>query len=189
MKTTLYGYLVEFAHPDPLVDACRQVRDAGFKRWDAHTPFPVHGMDAAMGIRGTRLPWLVLGGGLTGLGLGLLMIWWMNGVDYPFVISGKPLFALESAAPVVFELTVLLSALTVFFGMWGLNGMPKLYHPLFRSERFRRATNDRFFLVIEASDPRFDRDRTPAFLESLGGLAVEPIEDVDESSAATGKVG
>ena len=173
----LYGLLVEFEHPDALVDACRQVRDAGFRRWDAHTPFPIHGMDAAMGIKGTRLPWLILGGGVTGLALALLMQWWMNAVDYPFLISGKPLFGLPANIPVTFELTVLFSALTTFFGMWGLNGMPRLYHPLFKSQRFLRAPADRFFLVVEADDPKFDATRTREFLEKLGGTAVESVED------------
>ena len=175
-----HGLLVEFDDAHDLVDACRKVRDAGFRRWDAHTPFPVHGMDDAMGIRGTRLPWIILGGGLTGLVLALLMIWWMNAQDYPLVISGKPLFAWQAAVPVTFELTVLFSALATFFGMWGLNGLPRLHHPLFSSERFARATADRFFIVIEKDDPRFDREQTRALLESLGGLAVEEVHDQAE---------
>jgi hypothetical protein len=172
-----YGLMVEFDDPNVLVDACRQVRDAGFRRWDAHTPFPIHGMDEAMGIRGTRLPWIVLMGGLTGCGLALLMQWWMNAVDYPLVISGKPLFGLPASIPVTFELTVLLSALATFFGMWSLNGMPRLHHPLFSSHRFRRATSDRFFIVIEADDPQYDADRTREFLSSLGGGAIEIIQE------------
>ncbi len=173
----LYGLLVEFEDPNVMVSACRQVRDAGFKKWDAHTPFPIHGMDDAMGIRGTRLPLLILGGGLTGLCAALLMQWWMNAVDYPLVISGKPLFGLPANIPVTFELTILLSALATFFGMWGLNGMPRLYHPVFKSRRFRRATSDRFFIVIETADTLFDRHETRAFLESLGGTAVEELEE------------
>ena len=173
----LYGYLAEFDHPDLLIDGCAKVRDEGYRRWDAHTPFPVHGMDRAMGIRGTQLPWFVLLCGLTGLGLAILMQWWMNAVDYPFAISGKPFFGLPAAMPIVFELTVLLSAFGAFFGMWGLNGMPQLYHPLFKSEEFRRVTSDRFFIAIEASDPKFDAEKTRAFLESLGGVGVERVED------------
>ncbi len=173
----LYALMAEFSDPEALVQACRQVRDAGFQRWDAHTPFPLHGMDKAMGIRGTRLPFLILGGGLAGVALALLMQWWMNAVDYPFLISGKPLFGLPANIPVVFELAVLCSALTTFFGMWGLNGMPRLHHPLFGSARFRRATSDRFFIVIEASDPRFELQKTRDFLASLGPAAVEAIEE------------
>jgi hypothetical protein len=119
----------------------------------------------------------VLGGGLTGLGLALLMQWWMNAVDYPFQISGKPFFGLPAAIPVTFELTVLFSALTTFFGMWGLNGMPRLHHPLFTSERFLRVTQDRFFIAIESSDPKFDLRVTRQLAESLGGTAVEEVRD------------
>ena len=173
----LYGLLVEFEDPLALVEGCRRVRDAGYRRWDAHTPFPIHGMDDAMGIKGTQLPFLVLAGGLAGCGLALLMQWWMNAVDYPFLISGKPLFGLPANIPVTFELTILFSALTTFFGMWSLNGLPRLHHPLFRSRRFRRATSDRFFIVIEAADPRFDPAGTRAFLDGLGGTAVEAVED------------
>lgn len=173
----LFGLLVEFDEPDRLVEACRRVRDEGFEKWDAHTPFPIHGMDRAMGIRPTRLPLLILAGGLTGLSLALLMQWWMNAVDYPFLISGKPLFGLPANIPVTFELTVLLSALTAFFGLWGSNGMPRLYHPVFKSERFRRASADRFFIVLEASDARFELKRTQEFAESLGGVHVQRLEE------------
>jgi hypothetical protein len=173
----LYGLLVEFDDPNTLVAACEMVRDTGFQKWDAHTPFPLHGMDEAMGIRGTRLPLIVLAGGICGCGLALLMQWWMNAVDYPFLISGKPYFGLPANIPITFELTVLVSALSTFFGMWGLNGMPRLYHPLFRSRNFRRTTSDRFFIVIEAADPKFDAQRTREFLSTLGGVSIEAVEE------------
>jgi len=173
----LFGYLAEFTEPGELLDAAAKVRDAGFEHWDCHTPFPVHGLDDAMGIKGTRLPLLVLGGGLTGLTLAALMQWWMNAVDYPFWISGKPFFGVPAAVPVMFELTVLFSALTTFFGMWGLNMLPQHHHPLFNSQRFKRATADRFFISIEARDRRFHREKTREFLESLGPDAVEAVED------------
>jgi hypothetical protein len=105
------------------------------------------------------------------------MQWWMNAIDYPFIISGKPLFGLPAAVPIMFELTVLLSAFGCFFGMWGLNGMPRLHHPLFKSARFRRATQDRFFIVIEADDPKFDRESSRAFLEALEGATVEDLDE------------
>lgn len=177
MGKGLYGILIEFDHPERLVDGCRQVRDAGYRAWDAHTPFPIHGMDKAMGIRETRLPFLILGGGLAGLGIALLMQWWMNAIDYPFLISGKPLFGIPANIPVTFELTVLIAALTTFFGMWGRNGMPHLHHPVFQSKRFRRATADRFFIVLEASDPQFSMPATQKFAESLSGTAVEHLEE------------
>ena len=177
---TLYGLITEFDDAPALVEAVTKCRDHGFTKWDVHTPFPIHGMDDAMGIRGTRLPFIILAGGLTGLGLATLMQWWMNAIDYPFHISGKPLFGLPANIPIMFELTVLLSAFATFFGMWGLNGMPKLYHPLFTNRRFRRATQDRFFIVIEARDPQFETERTRVFLESLGGTAVEPVGEQGE---------
>ncbi|WP_428938469.1 DUF3341 domain-containing protein [Fontivita pretiosa] len=173
----LAGMLAEFADVDSVMQAARYLRDAGFDRWDVHTPFPVHGMDEAMGIRPTILPWLVLGGGLTGVVGGLALQWFTNAFDYPFFISGKPLLSVPAWVPVTFELGVLLAALTAVFGMLGLNRLPHLYNPLFRSRRFRRVTNDRFFVVIDASDPNFDRDQTEQMLLNLGATAVEWIEE------------
>ncbi len=171
------GLIVEFDNTIDLLEAAAKVRDAGYRKWDVHSPIPIHGMDDAMGIRPTILPWMVLGAGLSGLAVALLMQWWMNAFDYPILISGKPLFSLPANIPVTFELTVLFSALTGVFGLISLNGLPQLYHPLFSSTRFRRATTDRFFIYIEAEDPLFDIQKTQAFLASLGGLAVETIED------------
>jgi hypothetical protein len=173
----LWGLLAEFEDPDVLLSAASEVRNAGYTRWDVHTPFPVHGMDRAMGVKRTILPWIVLLGGLAGCGLALFLQWYTNAFDYPFLISGKPYFSLPAFIPVTFELTVLLAALAAVFGMLILNLLPEYYHPVFKSERFRRVTTDRFFIVIEARDPLFDRKRTTAFLESLDGLAVEPLED------------
>ena len=172
-----YGILIEFEEPERLVEACRRVRDQGFERWDAFSPFPIHGMDRAMGIRGTRLPLLIFAGGLAGLATALLMQWWMNAIDYPFLISGKPLFGLPANIPITFELTVLFAALTTVIGMWWRNGMPCLYHPVFKSERFRRVTADRFFIVLEASDKEFELQGTQDFAESLGGIHIERLEE------------
>jgi hypothetical protein len=173
----LYGLLAEFDSPHQLVEAVENVRDQGFSKWDVHTPFPIHGMDGAMGIRGSRLPFIVLIGGLTGLVLATLLQWWTNAVDYPFLISGKPMFGLPAAFPVMFELTILLSAFATFFGMWGLNKLPKWHNPLFNNDRFRRATQDRFFIAIEADDPKFDLEKTREMLMSLGSTAVEEVEE------------
>jgi hypothetical protein len=171
----LYGLLAEFEAVPDLMAAAEKVRDAGYTRWDTHTPFPVHGLSDAMGLRATRLPYVVLGGGLTGGALGLLMQWWMNAIDYPLIISGKPLFSLPANIPVMFELTVLFAAAGAFLGMLVLNGLPALYHPLLTNDRFRRATADRFFISIETDDPRFDPVATALFLRSLGGSAVEEV--------------
>jgi mono/diheme cytochrome c family protein len=169
----VFGALAEFTDVDSLVAACEKVRDRGFRRFDAHTPFPVHGIEEAIGIRWTILPWIVLGAGLTGLALACAMQGWMNGIDYKFLVSGKPYFSIPAWIPICFELTVLLSAFGAFLGCLMLNLMPELYHPLFNSERFKRATNDRFFISIEARDAQFDAKETPKFLEGLGAASVE----------------
>ncbi|MBI1386969.1 MAG: DUF3341 domain-containing protein [bacterium] len=173
----LYGYLVEFDNVDGLVNAAEKVRDAGYSDWDCHSPFPIHGMDDAMGIKPTVIPWIVLCAGITGCTAALAMQWWMNAIDYPTIISGKPFFSLPANIPIIFELTVLFSALTAVGSLFALNGLPQLYHPLFTVEKFARATDDRFFLVIEASDPRFDLEKTRQLLESCNGLSVEKVED------------
>jgi hypothetical protein len=176
-EPVLAGLLAEFEDVDGVIAAAMRVRDAGFRLWDVHTPFPVHGMDHAMGIRSTVLPWLVLGGGLAGLVSGIALQWYTNGFDYPFLISGKPLLSGPTWVPVIFELTILFASLTAVFGMLLLNRLPRLYNPLFKSQRFRRATNDRFFVVIDAADPKFDGERTEQMLRDLGASAVEWVED------------
>ena len=173
----LAGYLAEFVDVDSVMRAAEVVRDAGYTRWDVHSPFPVHGMDEAMGIRTTILPWLVLGGGLAGLGGALLMQWWMNAYDYGYMVSGKPLFSLPAFIPIMFEATVLIASLTAVFGMLFLNKLPMLYNPLFKSDRFRRVTNDRFFVVIDATDPKFDEIETENLLRSTNPVAIEQVED------------
>lgn len=165
--------LAEFDGERALVAAAERVREAGYRRWDAHSPYPVHGIDRAMGIRPTILPWLVLGGGITGGAVALLMQWWMNAVDYPLIISGKPLFSLPANIPVTFELIVLFSAFAAFGGVLVLNFLPEYWHPAFSSKRFARVTTDGFFITIEASDPKFEVESTREFLESLGAEAVE----------------
>ncbi|MEW6741664.1 MAG: DUF3341 domain-containing protein [Planctomycetota bacterium] len=172
-----YGLLLEFETPAQLLRACEQVRDAGFSRWDAHSPFPVHGLDRAIGVRPTALPYIVLLCGLAGATLGLLLQWWTNALAYPFRVSGKPIFSLPANIPVTFETTILLSAIGAVAGMFLLNRLPQFYHPVFRSRRFKRVTTDRFFISIEAADPKFDRERTRAFASSLGPVHVEELED------------
>ena len=173
----LYGYLVEFDSVDALLEGAERVRDAGYTRWDAHSPFPVHGLDGAMGIRSTRLPLLVFAAGLGGTAAGILLQWWTNAVDYPFLISGKPLFSLPANIPVAFETTILFAAIAALLGMLAFNGLPQLYHPLFTSRAFRRVTDDRFFISVEACDPIFDRLATRELLGALpGALQVEEVE-------------
>jgi hypothetical protein len=176
MEPRLAGYLVEFEKPGDVMTAATRVRDAGFTRWDAHTPFPVHGLDRAMGLKPTLLPWIVMKAGIIGCATGLGLQWWTNAHNYKFVISGKPFWSIPANIPVTFELTVLFSAFGAFLGMILLNGFPRWHHPVFSSERFRRASQDRFFLSVEAEDPLFDEERTREFLRELGGVHLEKME-------------
>ncbi|MEZ5988606.1 MAG: quinol:electron acceptor oxidoreductase subunit ActD [Planctomycetota bacterium] len=176
----VHAVVAEFSHPHDLAAACEKVRDAGFTRWDAYTPFPVHGLDDAMGIKPTILPWVVLAGGITGCGGGLLLQYWANSIAYPFIISGKPMFSIPANVPIMFELTILLSAFAAFFGNLLMGGLPRFSNPLFRMPRFRRATSDRFFISIERSDPRFAEAK--ALLSGLAGAVVVEECPVDTSS-------
>jgi hypothetical protein len=187
----LYGLLAEFYTPGAVMHAAEKVRDAGFRWWDVLTPFPVHGMDRAMGVRPTILPVLVFMAGLTGCALGFLLQAFTNGMNwsvfgglpgmwvtgYKFMISGKPFISVPTFIPVMFELTILLAAVGCVLLMLLLNGLPRLHHPLFASERFRRVTDDRFFIVIEARDPKFSRTKAEALLRSAGAVNVEAVEE------------
>jgi mono/diheme cytochrome c family protein len=170
----LAGLVAEFDGPDALRAAAEGMRRSGYRRFDAHSPYPVHGLDRAMGIRPTLLPWLVLGAGLAGAAAALLLQWWTNAVDYPVITSAKPRFSLPADIPVVFELIVLFSALAAFVGCLALNRLPQFWHPVFTARRFRRASTDGFFLSVEAADARFDPSATGALLELLGARAIEP---------------
>ena len=170
----LYGVLAEFDTPGELIEAARKVRDAGYTEFDCYSPFPVHGIDEAMGIKRTILPVLVFGGGFTGLLLGLLLQWWTNAYNWPWLISGKPLWSIPANVPIGFETTILLSVFTTFFGMWILNRLPQVWHPFFRLDRFARVTDDAFLLGIEARDGKFKADATEELLKGAGAIAVEP---------------
>ena len=173
--TPCFGVLGQFKTPGDLLHACEGVRDAGFTKWDAHSPFPVHGLDAAMGLRRSVLPLIIFVAAMAGAGGALLLQWWTSAVDYPLVISGKPLFSWQAFVPIIFELAVLCGALAAVFGMLGLNQLPTLYHPLFASRAFERASDDGFFISIEAWDPKFDVERNAAFLRELGATHVEVV--------------
>ena len=172
-----WGVLAEFSTPKALYHACESVRDAGYTRWDAHTPFPVHGLDRAMGMKRSPLPWIILVLGLGGAATGFALQWWVHAKAYPLVISGKPFFSWPAYIPITFELGVLGGALAAVFGMLGLNQLPRHHHPIFESERFARASDDRFFVSIEAADPRFDAVKSRRLLEEAGASAVDLIEE------------
>lgn len=187
MSDELFGLLAEFETPEQITRAACAVRDAGYEAWDCHTPFPVHGLDKAMGVKPTVLPVLVFCIGSLGLLLGFLLQWFTNAASleawffgmvrgYEYMISGKPMMSLPAWIPVMFETTVLFSALATVGLMLVFNGLPRLYHPAFKSKRFARATDDRFFVLIEARDPKFDRTATQTLLETLSPTSIEPLE-------------
>lgn len=177
----VHGVMAEYTSVDTLLDACRRVRDAGYEKTDAFTPFPVHGIDKALGIKPTILPWIVLGAGLTGTATALVMQVWMNAIDYPYIISGKPFISLPAFMPVAFELTVLFSSFGAFFGMWALNGLPKFSNPVFTDPRFDRVTDDRFFLYIDSKDGQFQRADVEKILGDTDTDYVQTVVDDDSS--------
>lgn len=174
-----WGVLAEFSGPGPLLRAAEQIRDAGYKKWDAHAPFPVHGMEEAMGTGPSRIGWIVGAGALLGAGGAYLLQWWTSAVDYPVVVSGKPPDAWEPFTPVTFELGVLLAGFSALFGMLALNRLPMWFHPLFTKDRFLSVSDNAFFIAIEAEDQRFDPDQTRRLLEQAGGYNIEFVEDED----------
>jgi hypothetical protein len=179
------GLLAEYDTPAAAMHAAEAVRDAGYTKWDVYSPFPVHGMDPAMGLKPTPVGWISLSGGITGGSLALLMQWWMNSYDYPLNIGGKPAFAIQAFIPVIFELTILLTAFATIGGMLGLNRLPQLYHWAFGSKKFERVTDDRFFIGIEVEDPKFNAAKTKSLLEKTHPISLEEIsETLDEASGA-----
>jgi hypothetical protein len=169
--------IAEFETPADAMHAAEKVRDAGFRKWDVFTPFPVHGMDKAMGLKNSKVGWFSFLGGVTGYTTGMLMIWFMNKFDYPVLIGGKPLFSPFSAFPPSYELTILLGAFGALGGMLFLNRLPRLHHPLLKHKRFEKATHDKFFVVIETADPKYREPETRKLLEATGSKHIEMVEE------------
>src|SRR5438094_5062878 len=165
-KTSIYGLIAEFDNAEALLAAAHRAFAEGFRKMDAYSPFPVDGLAEAIGFHRSRVPLIVLIGGILGCLGGFFLQYWVSVVDYPINVGGRPLNSWPSFIPVTFELTVLVAALTAVFGMLGMNGLPMPYHPLFNVPRFAQASRDRFFLCIEARDRRFDREKTRRFLET-----------------------
>lgn len=171
------GILAEFSSAAALLKAAEKIRDAGYKKFDCHSPFPIHGMDRAMGLKRSPLGWIVGLAALFGTSTALGLQWWTSTVDYRLVISGKPFFSFQAYVPVTFALGVLLSAITALLAMLILNGLPRLHHPIFYSDRFVKASDDGFFVSIEADDPMYDTEKTRGFLESIGGTNPEVLRE------------
>lgn len=171
----VWGALAEFRTPAALLEASRQVREAGYRHFDAHSPFPVHGLERAMGLQRSLVPLFVLVLGLGGAAGGMLLQWWVSAVEYPLVVSGKPFFSWPAFVPIMFECGVLGGALGALGGFLALSRLPRHHHPLFASAAFERMSDDRFFLSVEARDERFDRQATLELLSRAGAAHVELV--------------
>jgi hypothetical protein len=177
MPANAYAIMAEFETPAATLSAAQRVREAGFRNWDVFTPFPVHGMDRAMGLQNSKVGWFSFIGGCTGYTTGMLMIWFMNAVDYKIKIGGKPMFSPFSAFPPSYELTILFGSFGALLGMLFLNRLPRLHHPLLKNRRFALATHDKFYVVIETSDAKYSENETRQMLESLGSRHIELVEE------------
>lgn len=173
---TLYGVAAQFGSVDEVMEAAKSVRDAGYTRTDAYTPFPVEGLDEALGMQPTRLGWIVLAAGIAGGLGGFFMQWWANTQYYPLVIGSKPLNSWPNWIVIMYELTILSAAFTAGLGMIARNGLPRPYHSIFNTPNFENASRDKFFLCIESRDENFDLAKTTAFLASLGPERVSEVE-------------
>lgn len=177
MDKKLYGLMAEFDSVTDVVKAAEKVRDAGFKKTDAFSPFPIHEMDEALGIKRSILSKLIFLGGLTGCLTGLGLVYWTHVIEYPIIVGGRPHFSLPAFIPPLYELTILFSAFVAVFGMLFLNGLPQPYHPVFNVPRFNMASRDTFFLLIESDDEKFDYEETKKFMESLNPQEVHDVEE------------
>ena len=175
-RPPIYGLMAEFENTQDLINAARRARAEGYRKMDAYTPFPVEGLAEALELGNTRVPLIVLIGGLIGAAVGYFMQYYLMAVDYPVNIGGRPYHSWPAFIPVTFEMTVLVAGLFAVLGMLALNGLPMPYHPVFNVPRFALATRDRFFLCIEATDPLFDREQTRRFLERLLPRVVTEVE-------------
>jgi len=172
----VYGVIGEFAEPEELVEAGRRIRGMGYTKIDAMSPFPVHGIDEAIGVPYSKIGWIAICGALAGITTAQVLIYYVGKIDYPLIIGGKPLFDFTYSIPPTFELGVLFTAITTFLCTWGLSRLPRLYHPSMNYRNAHRASDDRFLLVVEADDPKFDAQKTAQDLRSVGANDVEVVE-------------
>jgi hypothetical protein len=175
MKPPIYGLMAEFDTTEAILEAARRAYAEGYRKMDGYTPFPVHGLAEEIGFTKPRVPLVCLIGGLIGLATAYMLQYWINVIAYPLNIGGRPMHSWPSFIIVTFELTVLFAGIATFFGTLGMNGLPTPYHPVFNVERFSAASRDKFFLVIEAVDPRFDLEHTTRFLETLNARFIAEV--------------
>lgn len=176
-QNELYGILAEFKNPKALIDVAKTMSSSGYSKFDTFSPFPIHGMDKAMKLKKSKLGWIVFGHALIGFSGAVAMMYYMSVMDYPMNISGKPFFNAPAWVPITFELTVLLSSFGAVFGMFFLNGLPKLHNPLFNVQRFKKATDDGFFACIEAEDDMFEIDKVKKLFKEAGATHIEEVYD------------
>jgi hypothetical protein len=180
--SSLFGLGAEFSSAGALLEAAKKIHSLGFRKWDVYSPFPIHGMDHAMGFKRSRVSLFSLIGGCTGLSVAFILIYYTSAINYPLIVQGKPYFALEPSLPIFFELTILLTAFGTVLGLLLLTLLPRLHHPVFNWDRFQRATDDGFFLVLESTDPRFDTTSSRQLLQGIGGLHITEIfQDPEET--------
>jgi hypothetical protein len=175
-KHPLYGLMAEFENATDLVAAARRTYEEGYRKINGYSPYPIEELSEAIGFHHTRLPLIVLIGGIIGCLTGYGMQYYLAVIDYPLNVGGRPFHSWPSFIPITFEVTVLFAALSAVFGMLALNGLPQPYHPVFNVERFALATRDRFFLVIEAKDSKFEYGKTMSFMQSLNAREVMDVE-------------
>ena len=176
VRPPTYGLMAEFDNPTDAVAAARRVHEEGYTKIDAFSPYPVEELSEAIGVHSTKMSLLVLIGGLIGGTLGYLMQYYIHVHYYPINVGGKPLHSWPAFIPITFECTVLGAALFAVFGMLALNGLPEPYHPVFNAPNFALASRDRFFVLVESTDPKFDRERTAEFLRTLNAREVTDVE-------------
>ena len=176
VRPATYGLMAEFDNPSDAVAAARRVHEEGYTRIDAFSPYPVEELSEAIGVHKTYMPHVVLAGGILGGLTGYLMQWYLHTIYYPINVGGKPFHSWPAFIPVTFEMTVLGAGLFAVFGMLAMNGLPEPYHPVFNAPNFALASRDRFFVLVESTDPKFDRERTAEFLRTLNAREVTDVE-------------
>lgn len=176
-RPIIYGLLAKFETPEALVDASKRLYEAGYREYDAYTPYPVEGLAHSMRLKSSPLPYLIFAGGVLGAIIGIVMQWFAQVIDYPQNIGGRPMFSWPAYIPITFELVILLAAFAGVFGLFFFTRFPQPYHPVFRSEDFNaHASTDGFYLGVEAKDPLYDPDKTRSLIEGLGAVQVSEIE-------------